>query len=118
MHTDCATAGAAGVDVPLLQLLRDQNRTGSVTITVPIVREEDLFNRVRCPLCGWRPDSTSRWCCDPSVSPEPSFPGCGTIWNTFSTRGQCPGCDHRWRWTSCLSCAGWSLHEDWYEVTR
>jgi len=20
-----------------------------------------------------------------------------------------------WRWTSCLRCAGWSLHEDWYE---
>ena len=35
-------------------------------------------------------------------------------WNTFATRGLCPGCQHQWRYTSCLECAAWSLHEDWY----
>jgi hypothetical protein len=26
----------------------------------------------------------------------------------------CPGCAHQWRYTACLRCEGWSLHEDWY----
>jgi hypothetical protein len=43
------------------------------------------------------------------------FDGCGARWNTFTTRGKCPGCRHQWQWTSCLRCLGWSLHEDWYE---
>jgi hypothetical protein len=48
-------------------------------------------------------------------SPEPPFKGCGTVWNTFLTKGRCPGCSHQWRWTSCLQCQQWSLHDDWYE---
>ena len=40
--------------------------------------------------------------------------GCGTAWNTFERRGVCPGCRHRWRWTSCLACAKWSRHDEWY----
>ena len=40
---------------------------------------------------------------------------CGTAWNTFATRGRCPGCAHQWRWTSCLRCDQWSPHGDWYE---
>lgn len=105
----------ADVDVIVLQLLQHQGRTGNITTPIPALDIANLFSRVRCPLCGWRPDSSSRWCCDPLAAPEPFFPGCGTIWNTFSTRGQCPGCDHQWQWTSCLSCGGWSLHQDWYE---
>jgi hypothetical protein len=70
--------------------------------------------RVRCPLCGWRPGASSLWVCDDCGHPEYFYGGCGCVWNTFDTRGVCPGCGHRWRWTSCLHCAGWSLHEDWY----
>jgi hypothetical protein len=70
--------------------------------------------RVRCPLCGWRPPASSLWVCDDCGHPEYFYGGCGCVWNTFDTRGLCPGCGHRWRWTSCLSCGGWSLHEDWY----
>jgi hypothetical protein len=115
MHSESIT-GALGSGVPTpMQLLQQQSRTGSVTITVPTLDEDNVFSRVRCPLCGWRPSSSSRWCCRPFETPEPFFAGCGTIWNTFSTRGQCPGCNHQWRWTSCLSCHGWSRHEDWYE---
>lgn len=77
--------------------------------------EDDAFKRIRCPLCSWHPDASSRWCCDPSQSPEPFFPGCRTVWNTFATRGVCPGCSHQWTWTSCLRCHGWSLHADWYD---
>jgi len=78
--------------------------------------DEKRFRGIRCPLCQWRPLSASRWCCDASAAPEPFFQGCGTSWNTFATRGRCPSCAHQWRWTSCLRCAQWSLHEDWYEI--
>src|SRR5581483_1595670 len=59
------------------------------------------------------------WCPQPGHSPRVSkvlyfFDGCGTMWNTFLTRRLGHGCGHQWRWTGCLSCAGWSLHEDWY----
>ena len=100
---------------PGIHLLHDLNRVGKLPVTIVRLTEEDAFHGVRCPLCTWRPDASSRWCCEPSESPEPFFPGCRTVWNTFSTRGRCPGCDHQWHWTSCLSCSGWSLHEDWYE---
>jgi hypothetical protein len=77
--------------------------------------DENAFERIRCPLCDWRPSPSSVWCCAAEGTPEPPFDWCGTQWNTFTTQGRCPGCQHRWRWTSCLRCAGWSLHADWYE---
>jgi hypothetical protein len=72
------------------------------------------YSRIRCPLCRWQPDETCLWCCEDQDDPEYFFNGCGTTWNTFTTRGLCPGCGHQWRWTICLWCDGWSLHEDWY----
>ena len=77
--------------------------------------DDKAFERIRCPLCTWRPTKSSEWTCYAVGTPEPPFDWCGTHWNTFSTRGRCPGCAHQWRWTSCLRCHGWSLHEDWYE---
>lgn len=76
---------------------------------------DSQFAGIHCPLCGWRPDAASRWCCEAADAPEPFFDGCRTVWNTFATRGRCPGCDHQWQWTLCLRCVQWSLHEDWYE---
>jgi len=73
------------------------------------------FSRIRCPLCNWQPNPAHRWFCAPCDYPEFYAAGCGASWNTFSTRGRCPGCDHQWRWTACLNCAGWSRHEEWYE---
>ena len=78
------------------------------------VHDRDAFHRIRCPLCEWQPTSTSVWACYSEGTPEPFFGGCGTLWNTFETKGLCPGCAHQWRWTSCLSCHGWSRHDDWY----
>jgi DNA-directed RNA polymerase subunit RPC12/RpoP len=77
--------------------------------------DESAFERIRCPLCNWRPLVSSVWSCFAQGTPEPPFDGCGTEWNTFTTRGRCPRCRHQWRWTSCLQCHGWSLHDDWYE---
>ena len=84
---------------------------------IPLLGEDDdqAFERIRCPLCEWRPTPASRWCCWGEHTPEPPFNWCGTSFHTFRTRGRCPGCQHQWQWTSCLSCHGWSRHDDWYE---
>lgn len=76
--------------------------------------EDPTFERIRCPVCHWRPRSSDRWYCGDCGHPEYFFEGCGMMWNTFATRGLCPGCLHRWRYTSCLECTAWSPHEDWY----
>jgi hypothetical protein len=76
--------------------------------------DDEIFERIRCPLCRWQPSASSQWSCYSGDGPEPPFAACGTTWNTFATRGRCPGCAHRWRWTSCLRCHEWSPHEDWY----
>lgn len=60
---------------------------------------------IRCPQCGWRPGPDARWTCEP---------GCGTVWNTFWTRGLCPGCSRQWGETQCPSCHGLSPHRKWY----
>src|SRR5258707_12233694 len=75
---------------------------------------ETQLRRIRCPLCHWQPQSSSLWCCLNCGHPEYFYEGCGTSWNTFTTKGLCPGCLHQWRYTACLQCAGWSLHDDWY----
>jgi hypothetical protein len=63
--------------------------------------EPEIF----CPRCTWRPKAESRWQCTLS---------CGTVWNTFWTRGVCPGCQYRWDRTQCLACLEISPHEEWY----
>jgi hypothetical protein len=70
--------------------------------------------QIRCPLCAWHPHGSDRWSCVDVAEPEHFLDGCGTSWHTFATHGRCPGCSHQWRWTSCLACGGWSLHDDWY----
>jgi hypothetical protein len=61
---------------------------------------------IRCPSCKWRPARTDTWAC---------APGCGHAWNTFSTGGQCPGCQKLWSATQCIKCGQWSDHDAWYE---
>jgi len=68
------------------------------------------FKRIRCPLCSWQPQASSRWFCSDFAAHD----GCGTEWNTFETRGRCPGCNYRWLWTDCLRCYRSSPHEAWY----
>jgi hypothetical protein len=75
---------------------------------------DEGFGRIRCPLCAWQPTSSSVWVCWSGDTPESFFGGCWTTWNTFTTRGRCPGCTHQWQWTSCHGCGLWSRHVDWY----
>lgn len=82
--------------------------------SVESVEAADECGCICCPLCQWRPRASDRWYCGDCRHPEGFLEGCGMVWNTFETRGRCPGCCHRWRWTVCLSCHQWSLHEDWY----
>jgi len=61
--------------------------------------------KIRCPKCAWEPSRTDRWLC---------HEGCGHVWNTFETRGLCPGCNKQWTETVCLRCNEWSPHDAWY----
>jgi hypothetical protein len=108
----------------LLQLLRvllayrlfqERLKPAETTKKTTDREKTNQFSRIRCPLCKWRPRPSSRWYCGDCDYPEYFFDACGTAWNTFTTRGRCPGCGHQWRWTICLSCQGWSRHEEWYE---
>ena len=47
---------------------------------------------IRCPRCKWTPRTKSLWSCK-----------CGHHWNTFDTRGLCPGCGHQWEITGVSS---------------
>lgn len=76
-----------------------------VTEKTPNDQQRKTF-RIRCPKCDWQPAREDQWSC---------APGCGHVWNTFDTRGVCPGCDKQWVQTMCLRCDVWSAHDDWYE---
>ncbi len=78
-------------------------------------KEATDFRRIRCPHCKWQPNAASLWFCSDCDFPEYFYNGCLTAWNTFDTKGNCPGCSHLWHWTSCLSCGEWALHDDWYD---
>ncbi len=75
-----------------------------------------LDPRIRCPNCRWQPASGDRWFCLPMGPPESFSGGCGHGWNTFDTRGKCPGCSYQWLHTTCLSCNVTSPHDDWYDA--
>ena len=63
---------------------------------------------IYCPLCYWHPSAASRWVCTRKLG------GCGTVWNTFDTRGICPKCAWKWEITACPACRKFSAHEAWY----
>ena len=67
-------------------------------------KDDSGRDRIRCPKCQWNPRPSDRWMCH-----------CTHTWNTFDTRGKCPGCSFQWSQTMCLSCREWSEHESWYE---
>ena len=96
-------------------LFKKADAPGQITRDLTRPADDEQFSRIRCPRCQWQPDASSRWLCWSGDGPEPPFEACGTSWNTFATRGRCPGCAHQWQWTSCLRCDEWSLHEDWYD---
>lgn len=98
----------------LLAFRRDVIPEETLDDAVQVEDKAPDFSRIRCPLCAWQPQATNRWYCADCGHPEYFSSGCGMIWNTFATRGLCPGCGHQWRWTVCLRCFGWSRHEAWY----
>jgi hypothetical protein len=95
-------------------LAKSGRGSAPVVVSTPDSGHETADDDILCPRCDWRPSSGSRWCCSCESTPEPPFDACGTVWNTFETRGRCPGCQHQWQWTTCLSCGVASLHEHWY----
>ena len=94
--------------------LKDKRSPDFVTADLIGDEHDEDTHGIRCPHCRWHPAASDRWSCISFGGPEPPFPSCGTSWNTFDTRGRCPGCSHQWRWTLCLRCQKWSLHDAWY----
>ena len=110
----CLLALLAGV-APRIALTKRESGPGATEI-IERLRETTRRMRIRCPACGWQPDASSRWWCVDTASPEYFSGGCHTSWNTFDTRGRCPGCSHQWQWTCCLECSAWARHDEWYET--
>ena len=112
-------SGAAAVVLPVdaqLFLFKRSGHPGRDLTALPARDDEPIETiRIRCPQCEWVPGDSSRWSCLDTGYPECFRGGCGTAWNTFATRGRCPGCSHQWQWTVCLRCGQWSRHDDWYE---
>ena len=99
-------------------LKRAPGRDAGLSTVDRVSEDEGGTVRIRCPLCSWQPTRSSRWSCSVRNTPEPPFGSCGTVWNTFDTRGRCPGCLHQWIWTTCIGCGTASPHEDWYEQEK
>jgi tetratricopeptide (TPR) repeat protein len=64
---------------------------------------DQVLSQVSCPRCRYSPASADCWKCN-----------CGHSWNTFDTRGLCPGCGYQWKETVCPLCGEMSPHTDWY----
>ncbi len=97
-------ANSPGVVIMAAETWEDPERRDEKSRIRDSCHAEDLVAALRsCPKCRWHPDPSSRWSCT-----------CYFVWNTFETRGQCPGCSRVWLHTECLSCSGWSPHEDGY----
>jgi hypothetical protein len=96
---------------PFAFLFRKTSNSDESIIVEKLKETPVDFSRIRCPLCRWQPSASSRWFC----ADDDFHFGCGTDWNTFDTRGICPGCNYQWKWTDCLRCFRSSPHEAWYE---
>ncbi len=62
---------------------------------------------IRCPKCKWTLRTKNLW-----------TSGCGHHWNSFDTRGLCPGCGYQWEIAQCLQCGATSPHAEWYTHKR
>lgn len=81
----------------------------SIGILSSMLRNQRELTRranVRCPACSWRPPIRPLWLCHPD--------GCGTLFDTFACRGECPSCKRTFEETACPSCKAWSPHAAWY----
>jgi hypothetical protein len=75
-------------------------------ITSPAELDEifgSILPGIRCPRCKWAPRTKILWSCK-----------CEHQWNTFDTRGLCPGCGYQWERTACFQCGEESPHREWY----
>ncbi len=60
--------------------------------------------QVVCPRCAAVPSGDPVWQCE----------FCHCVWDTFKTRGRCPGCGFTYPATFCVACGHNSRHRDWY----
>jgi GNAT superfamily N-acetyltransferase len=72
-------------------------------VYAPPPPDETRRLHARCPKCQWTHNGGVHWQCK-----------CGSLMNTFATRGLCSRCNHQWQHTKCPKCAAWSPHVEWY----
>ena len=78
-----------------MMFLKEGRKIEEIVVHRTEDEEQDHAQGIRCPHCRWRPSASDRWQCECAFTPEPPFNSCGTSWNTFETRGRCPGCGAR-----------------------
>jgi Zn-dependent protease len=61
-----------------------------------------------CPSCGFSPPVGNYWTCDE----------CGTRFDTFHCRAQCPGCGKLFRTTVCPECFQRHPIDDWFSAVE
>jgi Zn-dependent protease len=61
-----------------------------------------------CPSCGFSPPAGNYWTCDE----------CGTRFDTFHCRAQCPGCGKLFRTTVCPECFHRHPIGDWFSAVE
>ncbi len=61
-----------------------------------------------CPACGFAPPQGNFWLCDE----------CGTRFDTFDCRAQCPGCGKLFRITACPNCAKQHPINEWFDAAK
>jgi Zn-dependent protease len=59
-----------------------------------------------CPSCGFSPPLGNFWRCDE----------CGTSFDTFDCRAQCPGCGKLFRLTTCPNCGKQHFINEWFDA--
>ncbi len=63
------------------------------------------LDRAACPSCGWIPCGQGLWKCE----------GCGSAFDPFEARGECPKCAKVQAETACLACRKKSPPATWWK---
>jgi hypothetical protein len=63
--------------VVLFRLFQERLKPAETTKKAKDREKANEFDRIRCPLCKWRPKPSSRWYCGDCDYPEYFFDGCG-----------------------------------------
>ena len=82
---------AANIEIAWRAWFRDAVHLSRVTLEQDGPADENAFGGIRCPLCAWRPSASSRWWCESTGTPEPSFAAAAPPGTPFRRAAGVPG---------------------------